>query len=62
MYVGLSLQIRTGVDVSSPTVGRYCGNRLPSPYTSVSNELVIHFKSDWVITDEGFHIKYEACK
>jgi len=62
MCVGLSFQIRTGVDLSAPTVGRFCGNHLPSPYTSVSNELVIHFKSDWSFAGEGFHIKYEACK
>ncbi|GFG35967.1 hypothetical protein Cfor_02931, partial [Coptotermes formosanus] len=55
-----SVSIRTGVDLSAPIVGRYCGNQLPSPYTSVSNELVIHFTSDWSFAGEGFHIKYEA--
>ncbi|PNF23973.1 hypothetical protein B7P43_G09286 [Cryptotermes secundus] len=52
--------IRTGLDQSASTVGRYCGNSLPSPYTSVGNELVLYFKSDWSFSGEGFHIKYEA--
>ncbi|XP_021927790.1 cubilin [Zootermopsis nevadensis] len=52
--------IRTGLDPSAPSVGRYCGNQLPSPYTSIGNELVIRFKSDWSASAEGFHIKYES--
>ncbi|XP_069688891.1 cubilin [Periplaneta americana] len=52
--------LKTGIGEDAEIVGRYCGSRMPVPYTSIGNELVVHFSTDWSYNAEGFRIKYEA--
>ncbi|XP_077301904.1 cubilin-like [Arctopsyche grandis] len=40
-------------------IGRYCGNNLPTPFTSSSNNVLIVFKSDSSFATKGFRIRYE---
>ena len=48
---------------ASPMMGRYCGGSIPPSHVSSSNEILIHFDSDfdwesgfWITT--GFKIEY----
>ena len=43
-----------------PSMGRFCGNRLPSVKASTNNKLLIRFVADTTVTKTGFRIKYYA--
>ncbi|KAF4532436.1 hypothetical protein B566_EDAN014438 [Ephemera danica] len=53
------IQIREGSSEDSPLVGTYCGLDLPTPYTSLGNELLLVFHTDATVTTRGFKLKYE---
>uniref|UniRef100_A0A1Y1LNZ2 Cubilin n=1 Tax=Photinus pyralis TaxID=7054 RepID=A0A1Y1LNZ2_PHOPY len=57
-----SVTVHNGGSSSAPLVNRYCGHKLPPPYTSTGNQLFIIFTSDWGnadVTELGFRLKYE---
>lgn len=58
----MQTQLFEGDNEKAPKVGKYCGNRVPAPYTSQTNQLLILFKTDWSFNAEGFRIKYETGK
>lgn len=53
-------QIYEGSNINAPKVGRWCGNRIPPEYSSLSSELLIVFHTDFSFSDEGFRLKYET--
>lgn len=55
-----NLQIFEGPNENSPSVARYCGNRIPPEYSSQTNELMLLFRTDWSFNAEGFRVKYET--
>ncbi|XP_072534618.1 ovochymase-2 [Salminus brasiliensis] len=44
--------------VSAPKLGHFCGNKMPEPVVSNSNEMVVRFKSDFSQTAKGFRAVY----
>lgn len=46
--------------MDAPKVGRWCGSRLPPDYSSLSNEILVVFHTDFSFSDEGFRLKYET--
>ncbi|KAK9889124.1 hypothetical protein WA026_004393 [Henosepilachna vigintioctopunctata] len=54
------LEIRNGKAVSSPLIGRYCGNDIPKLITSHTNQIYIHFKSNTQVFRTGFEIIWES--
>ncbi|KAI4884471.1 hypothetical protein NFI96_001277, partial [Prochilodus magdalenae] len=44
--------------VSAPKLGHFCGNQVPKPVVSSSNEMVVRFKSDSGETAKGFSAVY----
>lgn len=55
-------QIYEGSTSQSPEVGKFCGSDTPADYISTSNVLMIAFKSDWSLSQEGFRLGYEIGK
>ena len=53
-----SLTIYDGGSSSSPMMGKYCGISIPPSQVSSSNEVLIHFHSDWSETKGGFQMEY----
>jgi cubilin len=53
-----SLTIYDGGSSSSPMMGKYCGTSIPPSQVSSSNEVFIHFHSDWSATKSGFEMEY----
>ena len=55
-----SLTIYDGGSSTSPMIGKYCGNSIPPSYVSSSNEMLIHFQSDWGSAGSitGFKMEY----
>ena len=43
---------------SSEMIGTYCGDSIPPSFISSSNEIFLHFLTDWMITELGFKIQY----
>ena len=39
-------------------MGKYCGTSIPTSQVSSSNEVLIHFRSDWSATESGFNLEY----
>ena len=39
-------------------IGKYCGTSIPPSHVSSSNEVLIHFQSDYVGTGFGFQMEY----
>ncbi|XP_004716072.1 cubilin [Echinops telfairi] len=54
------LEIRNGPDSSYPLLGKYCGNLLPNPVFTQSNELYLRFKSDNAISAPGYEIVWTS--
>ncbi|KAM5235406.1 cubilin [Ctenodactylus gundi] len=50
------LEVRNGDNGISPVLGKYCGTLLPSPVFSQSNKLYLWFKSNSVISGQGYEI------
>ncbi|XP_059183305.1 cubilin [Centropristis striata] len=54
------LEIRNGSTSSSPLIGRFCGNTLPSPIFPQSNQLYLRFKSDYSASRDGFEATWTS--
>ena len=52
------MTIYDGGSSTSPMMGMYCGDSIPSSQVSSSNEALIHFQSDGTGTGAGFQVKY----
>ena len=53
-----SLTIYDGGSSTSPMMGQYCGNSIPPSQVSSSNEALIQFQSDGILTYPGFKMEY----
>ena len=54
------LTIYDGGSITSPMLGKYCGDSLPPSQISSSNQLFFHFHSDELDTATGFKLEYNA--
>ncbi|XP_066539114.1 cubilin [Hoplias malabaricus] len=52
------LEIRDGLLPEDPLLNRYCSSGSPAPLQTTGPSAWIHFHSDYVISDQGFHITY----
>ncbi|XP_039988547.1 uncharacterized protein si:ch211-102l7.3 isoform X2 [Xiphias gladius] len=53
------VEVRDGDDLSSPVIGRFCGDQLPPPVTSSGNRLHILFTSDGYNNFDGFVLTFQ---
>ncbi|XP_044059308.1 inactive serine protease PAMR1 isoform X1 [Siniperca chuatsi] len=53
------VEVRDGNDLSSPVIGRFCGDQLPPPVKSSGNLLHILFTSDGYNNFEGFVLTFQ---
>lgn len=49
-----------GHDENAHKVGKWCGDRIPREYTTLSNEVLVVFHTDSSYGLEGFRLKYET--
>ncbi|CAH1789172.1 unnamed protein product [Owenia fusiformis] len=54
------LQINDGPSVSSPLIGRFCGNHPPINISGTNNQLYLWFSSDSTDVRKGFEVTYTA--
>ncbi|XP_063003684.1 cubilin [Elgaria multicarinata webbii] len=54
------LEVRNGSDASSPLIDKFCGNTLPNPVFPKNHVLYLHFKSDVLISHEGYEITWTS--
>lgn len=54
------LEVRKGTSSKGKLLGKYCGNKVPSPIYTSGRSLWLRFVSDGVSNDKGFRAKYEA--
>lgn len=54
------LEIYDGGDARSPSLGRFCGTKKPSPVVSSGNRMFLRFFSDNSVQKRGFQASYEA--
>uniref|UniRef100_A0A8D2IQV5 Cubilin n=1 Tax=Varanus komodoensis TaxID=61221 RepID=A0A8D2IQV5_VARKO len=54
------LEVRNGSDANSPLLGKYCGSTLPNPVFPKNHVLYLHFKSDVLISYEGYEITWTS--
>ena len=52
------MTIYDGGSSTSPRLGKYCGSSNPPSQVSSSNEILIHFQSDWYLAYAGFKMEY----
>ncbi|RMC04939.1 hypothetical protein DUI87_18115 [Hirundo rustica rustica] len=52
------LEIRDGLLPQDPVLGKYCSTGSPPPLQTTGPYAFIHFHSDDLVTDKGFHIVY----
>uniref|UniRef100_A0A3Q3W0B5 Cubilin n=1 Tax=Mola mola TaxID=94237 RepID=A0A3Q3W0B5_MOLML len=52
------LEIRDGLLNEDPVLGKYCSTATPPPLRTTGPAAWIHFHSDFVVSDRGFHITY----
>ncbi|KAM8953251.1 astacin-like metalloendopeptidase [Pelodytes ibericus] len=48
-----------GPTKTSPDLGKFCGNKLPSPVMSTGNVMLVQFRSDDQINFKGFYLCYQ---
>ncbi|KAI3376902.1 hypothetical protein L3Q82_000152 [Scortum barcoo] len=53
------VEVRDGSDLSSPVIGRFCGDQLPPPIKSSGNLLHILFTSDGYNNFDGFVLTFQ---
>ncbi|XP_034437025.1 inactive serine protease PAMR1-like isoform X2 [Hippoglossus hippoglossus] len=53
------VEVRNGDDLSSPVIGRFCGDQLPPPIKSSGNRLHILFTSDGYNNFDGFALTFQ---
>ena len=51
---------RNGGYLTSPLLGRFCGNRIPSTIPSFSNQLFLKFSSDNSLSARGFEVSWDG--
>ena len=54
------VSVRDGGSTEAPLVGRFCGHNLPQNFLSTGNQLLIRFKTDSSISQEGFRASYRT--
>ncbi|XP_021357124.1 cubilin-like [Mizuhopecten yessoensis] len=54
------VDLRDGGDLSSPLIGRYCGNVVPEMVRTTSNTLLVNFISDFSVAGTGFTAGYRT--
>uniref|UniRef100_A0A3B3ZXH0 CUB domain-containing protein n=1 Tax=Periophthalmus magnuspinnatus TaxID=409849 RepID=A0A3B3ZXH0_9GOBI len=52
------LEVRDGLLPEDPLLGRYCSTSSPPPVVTTGPNAWIHFHSDSIVSDRGFHITY----
>ncbi|XP_010155518.1 PREDICTED: cubilin, partial [Eurypyga helias] len=52
------LEIRDGLLPQDPVLGKYCSTGSPPPLQTTGPYAWVHFHSDELVTDKGFHILY----
>jgi hypothetical protein len=58
-----SLEVFDGYTTDyAKSIGKYCGNSIPTNLTSSTNELLLHFVSDGSVAQSGFKGRYTAGK
>lgn len=53
------VEVRDGDGLSSPVIGRFCGDQLPRPIRSSGNVLHILFSSDGYNNFDGFVLTFQ---
>lgn len=56
------LQVFNGPNVDSPSLGKFCGKKIPSDIRSNSSYLTLKFRSDASISKPGFYVSFFAGK
>ncbi|KAL2085662.1 hypothetical protein ACEWY4_018982 [Coilia grayii] len=54
------VEVRDGSSSSSPVIGRYCGNQMPSMLQSTQRSMYIRFKTDASVSNHGFTAAYDS--
>ncbi|ROT61408.1 putative cubilin-like [Penaeus vannamei] len=54
------LEVRDGLTDSGHLLAKYCSSQAPPPLTTSGSEAFLHFHSDYVLTDTGFHIAFSS--
>ncbi|KAJ6216814.1 hypothetical protein RDWZM_007971 [Blomia tropicalis] len=54
------VEIFDGYDDTSPSLGKFCGNKMPNTTISSDDSLLIRFRSDDSIHNKGFTLTYTA--
>ncbi|XP_046880031.1 cubilin [Hypomesus transpacificus] len=52
------LEIRDGLLPEDPLLGKYCSSSSPAPVRTTGPAAWVHFHSDFITNDRGFHITY----
>ncbi|XP_049805419.1 tolloid-like protein 1 isoform X2 [Schistocerca nitens] len=55
-----SVEVFSGLDSSGPSYGRFCGNSNPTDIVSMTESLLVRFRSDDSIVSKGFSASYSA--
>ncbi|KAH8261248.1 hypothetical protein KR044_005812, partial [Drosophila immigrans] len=53
------VEIRNGDQAEAPLIGRYCGWTIPPRLLSYGNALYVHFHSDNLMEERGFHFNWQ---
>ncbi|KAI0218615.1 Cubilin [Lamellibrachia satsuma] len=57
---GDSVTVYDGANNSAPLLGRFCGHTPPGVVVSSTNSLFVSFQTDYILTKDGFIMKYTA--
>lgn len=52
------VEVRDGYNEDSRLLGRYCGNKIPTPVTTSNHTMYVKFKSDANFSGTGFNAKW----
>ena len=52
------MTIYDGTSIQSPSLGKYCGNSIPTSLVSTNNQLFLMFTTDSSVNGKGFMIEY----
>nr|XP_040240535.2 cubilin homolog [Anopheles coluzzii] len=53
------LEIFDGPSTEDPSLGKFCGDRMPPLFTSTGNALLLKFHTDWSAPNPGFSLVYK---
>ncbi|XP_028157640.1 cubilin homolog [Ostrinia furnacalis] len=54
------LEVRNGLSMTSPLIGKYCGSFKSKVIKSMTNSLSLHFHSDFYLTGKGFKVEWKS--